>query len=266
MYHWLTCCNVSAEGNSENDQTVLSGSGGSLISDDGNYVNVRLYGSSSSTSFPIASFIETANNKKFFTTELDTILNTSSGLTDIKLPFKTIIAVRYPGGSALPSSTPTIISNATKSGGSAKNYMQLTTTVVNGITVPAFAFIISSGTSSGTGVINNSIVRPIPQSILDGQWFTIEYGSLGVVETGNYVHMYWKLNDYFVCYGTVSSNNVFNTYIPAPSNSRLQVSSIKCVKAVQDTYVATPVVSITKQKLSNNQYKLTANATTAFEI
>lgn len=264
MYHWLTCCDVSAEGNSENDQTVSSGSGVSLISDDGNYVNVRLYGSSS-TYFPIASLIEIANNKKFFTGELDTILNTSSGLTDIKLPFRTIIAVRYPGGSALPSPT-TIISNATKSGGSAKNYMQLTTTVVNGITVPAFAFVISSGNSSGTGVINNSIVRPIPQSILDGQWFTIEYGSLGVVESGNYVHMYWKLNDYFVCYGTVSSNNVFNTYIPAPSNNRLQVSSIKCVKAVQDTYVATPVVSITKQKLSNNQYKLTANATTAFEI
>lgn len=265
MYHWLTCCDVSAEGNSENTYEVPASGNGTLISDDGNYVNVRIYSSSSHYSQTIKSLIETANNKKFFTTELDTILNTSSGLTDIKLPFRTIIAVRYPGGSALPSPT-IVISNATKSGGSAKNYMQLTTTVVNGITVPAFAFVISSGTSSGTGVINNSIVRPIPQSILDGQWFTVEYGSLGVVETGNYVHMYWKLNDYFVCYGTVSSNNVFNTYIPAPSSSRLQVSSIKCVKAIQDTYVATPVVSITKQKLTNNQYKLTANATTAFEI
>lgn len=172
-------------------------------------------------------------------------------------PFKNIFTFKL-FNATIPSSAITILHSGLS--GSNTGYFGFSVSSVNINNTNKHGLTFYIGKTGNYPGVYKTVSIETPNNILNGADFTIEIGTIGEGVDG-YVMAYWKLNDYYICYGTLPSQALgFTVYLD-------RIIRLKSVE-MYDVYdeVIAPAVKITKEKTAGGRYTLTANATNNLEI
>lgn len=172
-------------------------------------------------------------------------------------PFKNIFTFKV-FNATIPSSAITILHSGLSGSNTGYFGFSVSSVNINNTNKHSLTFYIGK-TGNYTGVYKTVSIET-PNDILNGAEFTIEIGTIGE-DVDGYVMAYWKLNDYYICYGTLPSQALGFTVC---LDRIIRLKSVEMYDVYNE--VIAPAVKITKEKTAGGRYTLTANATNNLEI